>query len=122
MTQEGYFIQNLGQEQGPVPFGDLQMMVRSGQVKAVTLVRKEGGQSFPAGEIPGLFSSKEWLTALLLSFFLGGLGVDRFYLGYTGLGVFKLLTLGGCGVWSLIDFILIAVNKTKDADGLSLKR
>jgi hypothetical protein len=121
MSQDTYFIQRLGQEQGPVPFTELQMLVRSGQVKAATLVHKEGGQVFPAGEIPGLFSEKEWLTATLLSFFLGGLGIDRFYLGYTGLGVFKLLTLGGCGVWALIDFILIVVNKTKDATGLPLK-
>jgi TM2 domain-containing membrane protein YozV len=56
-------------------------------------------------------------VALLLSFFLGGLGVDRFYLGYTGLGIVKLLTCGGAGIWALIDFILIAVNKTKDANG-----
>jgi len=121
VQQDSYFVQRMGQEQGPIPFGDLQMMARAGQIKSATPVRKEGGQLFPAGEIPGLFSEKEWLTALLLSFFLGGLGVDRFYLGYTGLGIFKLLTLGGCGIWGLIDFILIAVDKTKDASGLPLK-
>ena len=60
---------------------------------------------------------KEWLTALLLSIFLGSLGVDRFYLGYTGLGILKLVTLGGCGVWSLIDIIMIATNKMKDSNG-----
>ena len=61
------------------------------------------------------------LTAML-SFFLGTLGVDRFYLGYTGLGVLKLMTLGGCGIWWLIDFILILVGKMKDADGNELAR
>lgn len=62
-------------------------------------------------------NQKDWLTALLLSIFLGSLGVDRFYLGYTGLGVLKLLTLGGCGIWFLIDLIMIATNKMKDKDG-----
>lgn len=63
---------------------------------------------------------KSFTTALLLSFFLGGLGVDRFYLGYTGIGVAKLLTLGGCGIWSLIDFIMIAMRKVPAADGTPL--
>lgn len=122
MNQDTFFIQQFGTEQGPMTYSDLQMMARSGQIKTTTLLRKESGQWFAARELPGLFSDKDWLVALLLSFFLGGLGIDRFYLGHTGLGVAKLLTLGGCGVWALIDFILIAVNNIKDADGLPLKR
>ena len=58
---------------------------------------------------------------LLLSFFLGGLGVDRFFLGYTGLGIAKLLTLGGCGIWSIIDFVLIAMRKVPDSQGRALR-
>ena len=63
---------------------------------------------------------RSYTVALLLSIFLGGLGVDRFYLGYTGLGVLKLLTLGFCSVWWLIDLILIATGKLPDADGQAL--
>ena len=51
---------------------------------------------------------KDKTTAIILSIFLGWLGVDRFYLGYTGLGILKLLTCGGWGVWWVIDIILIA--------------
>jgi len=69
----------------------------------------------PSGE-------KDWLVALILSVLLGGLGVDRFYLGYVGLGILKLLTLGGCGIWWLVDLILIAMNKLPDAKGNPLQQ
>lgn len=66
--------------------------------------------------------SKSWLVALLLSLFLGAWGIDRFYLGYVGLGLLKLFTFGGCGLWWLIDFILIATNSMLDSDGKSLSK
>lgn len=47
-------------------------------------------------------------TALLLSIFLGCYGVDRFYIGDTGMGVGKLLTCGGFGIWTIIDWFLIS--------------
>lgn len=50
---------------------------------------------------------KKWFTAFLLSLILGGLGVDRFYLGKVGTGILKLITFGGLGLWYLIDLILI---------------
>ena len=60
---------------------------------------------------------KSKTTAIILSVLLGGLGVDRFYLGYIGLGVLKLLTVGGFGIWALIDLILICMGSLKPADG-----
>ncbi len=66
--------------------------------------------------------SRQWMTAVLLSLLLGGIGADRFYLGYTGLGIAKLLTLGGCGLWALIDLIMIITGKMKDADGNELQK
>ena len=67
-------------------------------------------------------SDKSQATAFLLSYFLGWLGVDRFYLGYTGLGVVKLLTCGGCGIWWIIDMVLIGGGAMKDSDGGVLDR
>jgi TM2 domain-containing membrane protein YozV len=70
---------------------------------------------------PSQPSDKDWGSALLLSILLGWLGIDRFYLGYTGLGVLKLLTGGGCGLWCIIDSILIAMNKLPDSTGKLLR-
>lgn len=50
----------------------------------------------------------KWILVLLMSIFFGGLGVDRFIMGHIGLGILKLITMGGCGVWWLVDLILIA--------------
>lgn len=57
------------------------------------------------------------LVALLLCFFLGYLGIHRFYLGYMGIGIIQLLTGGGCGIWALIDFIRIIIGDLGPRDG-----
>jgi len=65
---------------------------------------------------------RSFVVTLILSILLGGLGIDRFYLGYIGLGIVKLITGGGFGVWWLIDIILIVMGKMKDADGNELAK
>ena len=116
-----YYVQSFQGEQGPLDLGQLAQMAVAGQVKGDTPVRSGNDhQFFPAKQVPGLFSDKDWTTTLILSILIGGLGVDRFYLGYTGLGVAKLLTLGGCGIWSIIDIILVAMRKMPDANGRPL--
>jgi uncharacterized protein (TIGR02145 family) len=62
-------------------------------------------------------SDISWSTTFLLSVFLGPLGVNRFYTGRTDLGLLKLFTLGGCGIWAAIDMVLTALGKTKDCEG-----
>lgn len=117
-----YFISQMGQEQGPLQIGQLAQMATSGNLKPDTMVRADNGaQWFPAKEVPGLYSDKEWLTTALLSWLLGTFGVDRFYLGYTGLGVAKLLTCGGLGVWTIIDLVLVLMRKVPDAQGRPLR-
>ena len=66
-------------------------------------------------------SEKNWLVALLLCIFLGALGVHRFYVGKIGTGLLQIFTLGGCGIWVFIDFIMILVGSFKDKDGNELK-
>jgi TM2 domain-containing membrane protein YozV len=66
--------------------------------------------------------SKSWIAALLLCFFVGVLGVHRFYVGKVGTGILMLITFGGFGIWTLIDFIMIAIGKFSDKQGLPLAR
>jgi TM2 domain-containing membrane protein YozV len=71
------------------------------------------------------YEQKSKLAAFLLSFFVGGLGADWFYLsvgngGYIAAGVFKLLTLGGIGIWWLVDWIRILTNSFPDGQGVAL--
>ena len=66
-------------------------------------------------------SSKGFVPTLLLCFFFGVLGVHRFYVGKVGTGILQLLTLGGLGIWALIDFIMIVVGSFTDKQGNFIK-
>ena len=57
------------------------------------------------------------IIAIIISILLGGFGGDRFYLGYIGTGLIKLATVGGFGVWSVIDTLLIILSSLRPADG-----
>ena len=60
------------------------------------------------------------LTAILLCFFLGSLGIHRFYLGYTLIGVIQLLTFGGFLIWAILDLIRLIIGSLKDSEGNGL--
>ncbi len=66
---------------------------------------------------PAPAGDRSWLVALLVCFFLGGLGIHRFYLGYTTIGIIQLLTGGGCGIWAFIDLIRIIIGDLKPNGG-----
>lgn len=80
-----------------------------------TLVKKAEKNNPPAGTAED--EGKSQIIALILAGLIGYLGIHRFYLGYTWQGVVQLLTLGGCGIWALIDLVRIAMGDLKPKDG-----
>ena len=86
-----------------------QPYVQQGAMQQVVVNQRGGGKS-----------DKQKLVAALLCWFLGALGVHRFYLGHTGIGLIQLFTLGMCGIWQFIDFIMILTGGVKDAQGRPL--
>ncbi|WP_456820082.1 TM2 domain-containing protein [Cellulomonas sp. URHB0016] len=77
------------------------------------------GYGGPSGVDPGV-SDKSFIATWLFSWFLGYFGVDRFYLGKVGTGVLKLVTLGGCGIWVLVDLVLTLAGVQRDKLGRRL--
>jgi len=66
-------------------------------------------------------SIKGFVPTILLCFFFGVFGVHRFYVGKVGTGILQLLTLGGLGIWALVDFIMIVVGSFTDKQGKFVK-
>jgi len=93
---EVYSVQVPFVEDRKLSFGELQDLAKQKIIQPETVVRigKGEGKSYPAMMIPGMYSDKSVTTAVLLGLFLGSLGIDRFYLGYTGLGILKLIIAG----------------------------
>jgi TM2 domain-containing membrane protein YozV len=78
-------------------------------------------QFIPTQEELNPSSNKSFSVAWIVSLLVGSLGIDRFYLGFTKLGILKLLTLGGFGVWYIIDFIRLGFGKQRDVRGKPLQ-
>jgi|GEM_PF-2097269 len=81
----------------------------------ITKWDKQNEKRVKRGQAPLAEKSKG--TAAVLAFFLGALGIHRFYLGYSWQGVVQLLTAGGLGIWFIVDFVRILMGKLKPKTG-----
>ena len=116
-----FLVRMPGQPDREATFDELRAWAQTGALRPDTLlISQPDNTTYVARQIPGLFSTRDFLTAILLAVFIGWLGVDRFYLGHTGVGLAKVFTLGGCGIWQLVDIILIATRSIRDINGLPL--
>lgn len=87
------------------------------------VVKKEAEICMKCGvRLGGGKGDKSWGITLLLCLFLGCIGGHRFYTGNTGIAVVQLLTLGGLGIWTFIDFIMILAGSYKDGNGKPLRK
>jgi TM2 domain-containing membrane protein YozV len=67
-------------------------------------------------------SDKKMVVAVLLCFFIGIIGVHRFYVGKVGTGILMIVTLGALGIWALVDLIMIITGSFKDKENRKLQR
>jgi hypothetical protein len=75
------------------------------------------GASQGVAKIDDGISDKDFLATLILCLFLGVFGAHRFFVGKSGSGILQVLTLGGLGIWTLIDFVVILTGNFKDSEG-----
>jgi hypothetical protein len=80
-------------------------------------VLKAAQKQVAKGKSVPVDGDKSWVAALLICLFLGGIGIHRFYLGYTWQGIVQLLTFGGLGLWTLIDLVRIIIKDLEPKDG-----
>lgn len=140
-----FYVDANNQSVGPYPLDVMQALRVAGTVKEDTLVCEEGGSEWkPCGQVmvapspptpPAIptpapptegtsapaASKKSYLATWLLCLFLGYFGIHRFYVGKIKLGLLQLFTLGACGVWVLVDLILILANAMRDGEGRQVK-
>ena len=74
-----------------------------------------------SSQVAPIDTQRHFLAVFFLSFMVGTFGIDRFYLGKIGTGIVKLLTLGGLGLWTLIDLVLIMSGSMRDAKGQPMR-
>lgn len=84
-------------------------------------VKKEENDTIDSSEKEDV-SNKKWSVVLILCILLGLIGFHRFYVGKGGTAILMLLTLGGFGIWTLVDLVIISLSEFTDEDGRKIKR
>ncbi|STD12460.1 TM2 domain [Dermatophilus congolensis] len=117
-ANDSYYVRRHSDPIGPYSFSDLAIMAKDRTLRGSdTVILPDGRQMF-ASHVPGLFSNKSWLVAILLSIFFGVFALDRFYLGNIWLAIGKLLFgWATFGIWHIADIVLIALRRAHDGRG-----
>jgi TM2 domain len=119
-SRSGLFLVLRGQVSGPYTSLEVRRMAHSRSVSPQTPVAVEG-RWMPLAQLPGVYSSRSRAVALTLAVLVGWLGADRFYLGRPATGLIKGLTLGGFGVWWLMDIAWLLDRRVTDTRGKPLR-